>query len=78
MRFDLAEQLRGMRADVLHAVCDKRPERFVRKPPESLKAPGSGLGRQVDAGRPADPGATPETATCLDRLGGFRVRQVLV
>nr|WP_308114701.1 IS3 family transposase [Streptomyces sp. ISL-12] len=39
VHFGLAEQLREMRADVLRAVYERHPERFVRKPPEPPKLP---------------------------------------
>jgi putative transposase len=39
VHFGLADQLREMRADVLDAVYQRHPERFVRRPPEPPRLP---------------------------------------
>ena len=39
VHFGLADQLREMRADVLDAVYQQHPERFVRRPPQPSRLP---------------------------------------
>lgn len=52
VHFGLSEQLRDMRADVLDAVYQKHPERFVRKPPEPPKLPAAAWINKPDEPRP--------------------------
>lgn len=54
VHFGLAEQLREMRADVLHAVYEKRPQRFGRKRPEPPKLPEAAWINRPDEPRPDD------------------------